>query len=58
LIFDSGQAGNSGWLASVSIIEVVIWNLPQNGQNAISDTLDFKIFPGEHAPGPPRTLCV
>jgi hypothetical protein len=24
LIFDSGQAGNSGWLASVSIIEVVI----------------------------------
>jgi hypothetical protein len=34
--------------------EVVIWfDLSQNGVNAISETLDFKLFPGKYAPRAP-----
>jgi hypothetical protein len=43
------MAGNSccGWLGSVPIVEVLIWDLPQNGGNVISDleSLDFKFSP-------------
>jgi hypothetical protein len=46
------MAGNRfcRWSRSASIVEVVIWNLPQI---AISETLDFKTFPGT-----PLELCV
>ena len=28
---------------------------PENAGNGICETLHFKIFPGDHAPGPPTT---
>ena len=31
---------------------------PKSPENSISDITDFKLFPGEHAPGPPSLSCL
>jgi len=53
IIFITFKCFYSHFQSTINDVEIFNLKVVQNGSECISGNVEFKIFPGEHAPGPP-----